>query len=70
MNYNNGNSAGRNVIRSLVIVCLVAMFMGAGYMIYEGSNNDPTSEPNKMYFGIAHLLAAAILGAMYVWGLT
>lgn len=58
------------VIRAFVVVVLISMFIGGAFMIAEGSKNDPASEPNKMYFGIAHLLAASFIAALYIYGLS
>ena len=48
------------------------MFTGGALMIVESTSApDETkqNEPNKMYFGIAFLIAAAIMGMVYVYTL-
>lgn len=57
------------LLRAFIVVLLVAMFMSGVFMITEGVANDPTTEPNKKWFGMAHILAASLFGAGYVLSL-
>jgi uncharacterized membrane protein YedE/YeeE len=69
-NYGNGSNASmKMLLRGFIVALLAAMFLSGIFMIVEGSKNDPTTEPNKKWFGMAHILAAALFGAGYVFAL-
>jgi uncharacterized membrane protein YedE/YeeE len=70
--YNSGNSNNgtKMLLRAFIVMLLIAMFMSGVFMITEGVANDPATEPNKKWFGMAHILAASLFGAGYVLSLT
>ena len=68
---NNGSNAStKMLLRAFIVALLAAMFLSGIFMIVEGTKNDPTTEPNKKWFGMAHILAASLFGDGYVYSLT
>ena len=67
----SNNSGQMDILVSgIVIALLVAMFLSGAFMIVEATSGNMTTsadgktsmeiEPKKMYFGIAHLVAATL----------
>jgi len=77
MSANNGNMG--QLVTGIVVALLVAMFMAGAFMIVEATGDNQTMsddgktgivvEPKKMYFGIVMLIAAALLGLLFVYTL-
>lgn len=63
---NNVNTNGRMLVRGLVSLILISMFLSGVFMIVEGAKNDPASEPQKKWFGTAHIIAAAFFAIAYI----
>ena len=63
---NNANVNGRMLVRGLVSLMLISMFLSGVFMVVEGTKNDPASEPQKKWFGTAHILAATFFAIAYI----
>lgn len=64
MNYSTSNNSG-TLVRVLLAVSMIALFMSSIFTILE-SSTDKASEPQKLWFGVAHLSFVAILAFLYV----
>jgi TRAP-type C4-dicarboxylate transport system permease small subunit len=76
----SANNAGMGqLLNAIVVALIVAMFFAGGFMIAESTGDNQTKsedgktgvvvEPKKRYFGIAMLVAAALLAIAFVYTL-
>ena len=61
---NSSNNSG-TLVRVLLAVSMIALFMSSIFTILE-ANKDKGVEPQKLWFGVAHLSFVAILAFLYV----
>ena len=64
MNYSSSNNSG-TLVRVLLAVSMIALFISSIFTILE-SAKDKSVEPQKLWFGVAHLSFVAVLAFLYV----